>query len=398
MKQLLSHNDFAKHVSGALLDTNAVFLLANNYLMGTENSNLGAALMGFLERHCCMVRHETAVFGLDGDVYSRPAADDELYIEMPGPRKLNCTAGFSSLGLLKVVFQHALEMLHVGKPLLQVLSLHKFKLLHFSGTERIDRFAPSDSLYIGGLPWTATEADVSFLVETMLGRPPLRVIVRQKSPQSHKHSFVWVGDVVDAARCVKELNGKFFGPNRLMVNFAAPSKQVNRRFTFETAMPVEDDLRNRHSQQFHGSHSSAFGTPLLASSGMENIYQGAWYSPPVAPYFSMVMVPMHSSVTHSVQSGLPVAHIPFCMPPPTHSQAYAVGDFSLKSPGGSDSQSDVGSSEDTCSRSDDGSGEISTGSNSEGEEDDEEKSKEAPSAKKVVDETGTAALKALIGI
>jgi hypothetical protein len=410
IKQLLSHNDFSKNTHGAQLDTNAVFLLANCYLTGAlrevEHMNLGVALLGFLEHHCT-VHHAAAVFGLDGAVYARPASmndcSDELYIQMPGPCEINCTAGFRSLALLKKVFQHALASLTTGKPLHHVLSLHKYKL--FVAVGHNERFAPSDNLYIGGIPSTASEADVSAMIESVLNRLPLRVTIRQKSPQGLKHSFVWVGDVEDAAFCIKALSGIFFGGRRLMVNFAAPSK-IDRPSDAVTDQKRQHIQHFGFEQQFCGCEPSfrVYPTPAI-SDAMQNYYEEkACFFPPVAPSFPMVMVPLYG--VYPTRPGCPVAQMPFCMPPPEPSNLYIVAECCFEFKGEyndiNDGRSHSISSEGTYT-SDDGSESTSVGPSSKDDIDKEANinfnaEKRSTNNASAVDETGTAALKELMGI
>jgi len=258
---------------------------------------IGDALLGFLKYHCT-VKHECVVFNIDGNMtprFGNMGLEDELCILMPGPYTINCAAGFRSLTLLKDIFWHAHKLLVTEKPLRQVLSSHKHKFIKVEGP--MERFGPSDSIYIGGLHHATSEADVSSLIEAVLNRPPHRVLIRQKSPQSSKHSFIWVGDVKSAKRCVYALNGKPLDGGRICVNFAAPSKvQTADR----PAIPFSSPQIRLHS------------TTNLAQdfSPKEN----RWYQPQVAP-FPMVMVPVYSGYP---EQGVPLS-VPFCMPPPEYS-------------------------------------------------------------------------------
>lgn len=242
------------------------------------------------------MKHECVVFNIDGNVsprFGNMGFEDELCIIMPGPYTTNCAAGFRSLTLLKDIFWHAHDLLVTGKPLREVLSSHKHKFIKVEGP--MERFGPSDSIYIGGLHHTTSEADVSSLIETVLNRPPHRVLIRQKSPQSSKHSFIWVGDVKNAKRCVYALNGKPLDGGRICVNFAAPSKVQTDR----PAIPSSSPRIGIHSTNVPQGFSSK---------------ENRWYQPHVAP-FPMVMVPVYSGYP---EQGVPLS-MPFCMPPPEYS-------------------------------------------------------------------------------
>jgi hypothetical protein len=300
VKQLLSHNDFSKHTQGTQLDKFAILLLANCYLTGVRleaaNMTIGEALLGFL-KHQCTVDHECVVFGLNGILTPRSGnffLEDELYIPMPGPCVTNCAAGFRGLYLLKKVFRHAYDLLTTGKPLRQVLSSHKHKLIKVDGP--LDRFAPSDSVYIGGLPSTASEADVSRLIESVLHRPPHRVVVRQKSPQSPKHSFIWVGDMKSAKCCVYALNGKPLYGRRICVNFATPSKMQTDQ---QSLAPIPLSKNECYMQGCC-------------------VEENRWFPPRLAP-FPMVMVPLRCAYP---EQGFPLS-MPFCMPPPEYNHSIA---------------------------------------------------------------------------
>jgi len=255
---------------------------------------IGEALLGFLKYHCT-VKHEHVVFDLDGTVsprFGNVGLEDELCILMPGPYTVNCAAGFRSLPLLKDIFWHAHNLLVAGKPLRQVLSSHKHKFIKVEGP--MERFGPSDSIYIGGLHPDASEADVSSLIESVLHRPPHRVLIRQKSPQSSKHSFIWVGDVKSATRCVYALNGKPLDGGRICVNYAAPSKTQTDRPTIPPPSP-QISIHSANATQDYCSK------------------ENSWYQPHVAP-FPMVMVPVYSGYP---ERGVPLS-MPFCMPPPEY--------------------------------------------------------------------------------
>jgi hypothetical protein len=376
IKQLLHHNNFDKLTLGTPLETSAVVLLANCYLTSVEaeatNWNLGDALLGFLE-HQCAVNHQAVVFGVNGSLNERPSFlySDELFVLMPGTCEQNCAAGFRNLPLLKEVFQHALEMLYEGVPLRYVLSAQKFKIFSLACIR--EGFSPSDSVYIGGLPPKTSQVDVSRLVASVLSRPAYRVIVRQKSPRSLKYSFVWLGNVQAAQRCIEALHGRYFDGRRMHVNFAAPSskRMAQKTAVGEYTEGFESTATNMPHFQLNGNTSSTWYAPAV-------------FPPPLTPPFPMVMVP----VPQFPGTGAAIEHIPFCMPPPQHNTCIL---FDHESDGNG---SDVGSN----SLSDDYGN-----SSSDDDEQLNNENKNCSSAKKqtvliAVDKTGTSALKLIMGL
>jgi hypothetical protein len=189
-------------------------------------------------------------------------------------------------------------LLTTGKPLRQVLSSHKHKLIKIDGP--LERFAPSDSVYIGGLPSTASEADVSRLIESVLHRPPHRIVVRQKSPQSPKHSFIWVGDMKSAKCCVCALNGKPLDGRRICVNFATPSKMQTEQ---QSLAPIPLSKNEYYMQ---------------GCCVEKNRLSHRWFPPRLAP-FPMVIVPVSCAYP---EQGFPLS-MPFCMPPPEYNHSIA---------------------------------------------------------------------------
>ena len=80
----------------------------------------------------------------------------------------------------------------------------------------------SKKIYVGNLPYTATEADLQKMFESF-GELGEVVIIKDKfSGRSKGFGFVTINDDAEAARAISELNGKDVGGRALTVNEAKP--------------------------------------------------------------------------------------------------------------------------------------------------------------------------------
>jgi RNA recognition motif-containing protein len=80
----------------------------------------------------------------------------------------------------------------------------------------------SKKIYVGNLPYTASEADLRKLFESY-GELGEVVIIKDKfSGRSKGFGFVTINDDESASRAISELNGKDFNGRALTVNEAKP--------------------------------------------------------------------------------------------------------------------------------------------------------------------------------
>ncbi|MCZ6783902.1 MAG: RNA-binding protein [Proteobacteria bacterium] len=74
-------------------------------------------------------------------------------------------------------------------------------------------------IYVGNLPWSATEADLQSLFQTFGSVHSSAVITDRETGRSRGFGFVEM-DEQDAEKAINELNGRDFGGRALRVNEA----------------------------------------------------------------------------------------------------------------------------------------------------------------------------------
>ena len=96
------------------------------------------------------------------------------------------------------------------------------------------RYSPSRHVYIGNLPATWADRDVSEMIKSLVEVEFRRIIVRQKILGGSKHCFVWMWNIHDARMCINKLKllnqrkSPFFQPHRVLkVGFAQEEMQLN---------------------------------------------------------------------------------------------------------------------------------------------------------------------------
>ena len=89
----------------------------------------------------------------------------------------------------------------------------------------------SKSLYIGNLPWSATEESLRHLLQTEanVDAESARVVTDRETGQSRGFGFVEVADG-DAEHAIAQLNGFEFEGRALTVNEARPREERPRRY------------------------------------------------------------------------------------------------------------------------------------------------------------------------
>ena len=85
----------------------------------------------------------------------------------------------------------------------------------------------SKTLYVGNLPWSTTEADLTTAFEAHGQVISARIITERETGRSRGFGFVEVEDA-DAANMVKLMNGFQFGGRPLIVNEAKPRQPKTR--------------------------------------------------------------------------------------------------------------------------------------------------------------------------
>ncbi len=79
-------------------------------------------------------------------------------------------------------------------------------------------------LYVGNLPFSATEGSVSDLFSQIGGVDSVRLITDRDSGRSKGFGFVEMASDEDAEKAISELNGKEFEGRALTVNEARPQE------------------------------------------------------------------------------------------------------------------------------------------------------------------------------
>ena len=78
------------------------------------------------------------------------------------------------------------------------------------------------SLYVGGLPYSATESSVRELFAEVGEVSTVRLIMDRETGQSKGFAFVDMADDASAQEAISKLNGAQFGGRSLVVNEARP--------------------------------------------------------------------------------------------------------------------------------------------------------------------------------
>jgi RNA recognition motif-containing protein len=78
------------------------------------------------------------------------------------------------------------------------------------------------SLYVGGLPYSATQEAVRELFEGVGEVSTVRLIMDRETGQSKGFAFVDMADDASAQEAIAQLNGSQFGGRSLVVNEARP--------------------------------------------------------------------------------------------------------------------------------------------------------------------------------
>ncbi len=89
----------------------------------------------------------------------------------------------------------------------------------------------SKSLYVGNLPWSATEESVRslFLNEAGVDVEAVRLMTDRETGRSRGFGFVEVADD-QVEHAIEKLNGVEFGSRALTINEARPREERPRRY------------------------------------------------------------------------------------------------------------------------------------------------------------------------
>lgn len=80
------------------------------------------------------------------------------------------------------------------------------------------------TLYVGNLPWSTTEEELSGLVASYAEVKSSRIITDRETGRSRGFGFVEIDDS-DVARVIESLNGSEIGGRQIVVNEARPRQQ-----------------------------------------------------------------------------------------------------------------------------------------------------------------------------
>ncbi|MBI5098915.1 MAG: RNA-binding protein [Nitrospirae bacterium] len=84
-------------------------------------------------------------------------------------------------------------------------------------------------LYVGSIPFTATEEDLSNLFSTIGEVESVKIITDQATGRSKGFGFVEMTTEEDAKRAIDDLNGKSFMERSIVVNEARPQQPREKR-------------------------------------------------------------------------------------------------------------------------------------------------------------------------
>jgi RNA recognition motif-containing protein len=85
----------------------------------------------------------------------------------------------------------------------------------------------STKLYVGNLPYEATEADLQTLFESAGAVSSINIIRDRATGQARGFAFVEMGDQESAQRAISELDKHQYGGRSLTVNEAKPMEPRN---------------------------------------------------------------------------------------------------------------------------------------------------------------------------
>ena len=80
----------------------------------------------------------------------------------------------------------------------------------------------SKRIYVGGLPFSTTEAEMNTLFATYGAVTSAKLITDRESGQSRGFGFVEMANDTEAATAMEKLNGSDFGGRKLTINEARP--------------------------------------------------------------------------------------------------------------------------------------------------------------------------------
>ncbi len=84
-------------------------------------------------------------------------------------------------------------------------------------------------LYVGSIPFKATEEDIAELFSTIGAVESVKIITDQATGQSKGFGFVEMTTEEAAEKAISELNGKTFMERTIVVNEARPQRPRERR-------------------------------------------------------------------------------------------------------------------------------------------------------------------------
>ena len=80
----------------------------------------------------------------------------------------------------------------------------------------------SKRIYVGGLPFSTTEAEMSALFATYGAVSSAKLITDRESGQSRGFGFIEMANDAEAVTAMEKLNGTDFGGRKLTINEARP--------------------------------------------------------------------------------------------------------------------------------------------------------------------------------
>jgi RNA recognition motif-containing protein len=92
-----------------------------------------------------------------------------------------------------------------------------------------ERIKMGKKLYVGSIPFTATEEDLSNLFSTIGEVESVKIITDQATGRSKGFGFVEMATEEDAKKAIDDLNGKSFMERSIVVNEARPQQPREKR-------------------------------------------------------------------------------------------------------------------------------------------------------------------------
>jgi cold-inducible RNA-binding protein len=83
----------------------------------------------------------------------------------------------------------------------------------------------ASELYVGNLPYSATEEEVKALFEAVVPVVKVSIVKDRETGNSKGFGFVQVNDETDVETCIRELNGADLGGRQLTINKAKGKPQ-----------------------------------------------------------------------------------------------------------------------------------------------------------------------------